>query len=242
MRIGIKAAASQPLIVMDKVVRQVEGPRQQIKTLLQGVSWSLHPGERVAIVARKRAEADAFLECACGVSPVQGGAVTISAHVSWPLGKPAALLGGVSARLNAEFLQRIYGDPHRRHAQMQTIRLLSDLELDYFDRPLRLYNSAMKARFRLAVSIVFDFDVYAVPSMDAWSFAAKSLRTQRFREVFELMTKNASLLVTNPDINFQKAYCSQGLVLDNGAIIYQGDIDQCHAMISETSKKRTRGS
>ena len=115
---------------------------------------------------------------------------------------------------------------------MRTIIFLSDLESDYFDRPMRTYNSAMKARFRLAISMAFDFDVYAVPYLEGWSYAAKSARARNFRAVFEEMTSDASLMVTNPDLDFQKAYCNRGLVLANGSIAYQGDLESCHEFLS----------
>lgn len=229
------AEACQPLISLDCVVREVEGPRQQRKTLLNGVSWSLYAGDRVAILSSKRSEADAFLDCACGVTAVQSGSVTIQALVSWPLGRPAALLAGATARQNANFLLKIYGDPSRHHEQMETIMRLSDLESDYFDRPIRSYNSAMKARFRLAISMVFHFDVYAVPYLEGWSYGAKSVRARNFRALFEEMTDKATLMVTNPDEEFQKAYCTQGIVLANGCIAHQGDLESCQAFLSGAS-------
>lgn len=232
MNMKSMSASAQPLITMENVWRQVEGSRLQTKTLLKNINWSLYSGDRIAVISTRRGEADVFLECACGVVPVQNGRVNISAHVSWPMGQPAALLGNLSAQLNADFLLRIYGDPYRRFEQMQTIRLLSDLENDFHERPLRAYNSAMKARFRLALSIVFDFDVYMIPNLEAWNFKAKSIRVQRFRELFESMTANKSLLVSNSDQGFQKQYCHSGLILDNGTIVYEGDLDSCYAWLA----------
>lgn len=222
---------------MDRVVREIDGDRKKKKRVLNQVSWSLQPGQRIAVMTLNRAEADAFLGCACGVSPVQGGKVTINAHISWPIGEAEAMLGRLSARQNAEFLQRIYGQPSQYADEMETIRCLCDFESDLFEKPLRSYDNEMKARFRLAVSLVFDFEVFAVPRLAAWSFSSTSSASQRFREAFERITEGKSLIVTHPDFHFQDAYCHSGLVLFDGAIVFEGDLTACHDWIK--AHKRT---
>jgi len=229
------------LIVFDQAVREVEASKGQKRLLLDRVSWTLHSGQRLAILASNKAEADAFLGYAAGVVPVQGGAVIIQTHVSWPMGDPKALIGALSGRQNAAFLQRIYGTPRQRHEQMEMVRELGDLQVDFFDRPLRDYNSAMRARFRLALSLVFDFDVYTVPRMEAWNFSSTSSRGERFRSAFEAATAGKTLLVSHPDSGFQDAYCEEGLVLMEGRIAFQGALPACRAWLKE-EKQRLKSS
>jgi capsular polysaccharide transport system ATP-binding protein len=227
---------SQPLIIMDQVVRDIDGDRHKKRALNQ-VSWSLHPGQRIAVVTFNRAEADAFLSCACGVSPVQAGKVTINTHVSWPIGETEAMLGRLSARQNAEFLQRIYGIPRQYQEEMETIRALCDFESGFFEMPLRSYNNEMKARFRLAVSLVFEFEVFAVLRLAAWTFSSNSSSSQRFRAAFEEITEGKSLIVTHPDFHFQNTYCQSGLVLFDGAIVCEGDLATCHEWVKAHKKR-----
>jgi capsular polysaccharide transport system ATP-binding protein len=240
MKHSVKPEGSEALIRLEQVVREVEGPKQETKRMLNRINWELHDGDRIAVLAKNIGRADAFLECASGVCPVQGGSVTINANVSWPLGEPGAMLGILTGRQNAEFLQKIYGNPRDYRGEMQLIRDLSDLEGDFFDRPMRLYNKYMKSRFRLAVSIAFAFDVYTVPRMPAWPYSSKSLQCKRFKEVFETQTSAKPIIVSHPDFNFQKAYCNKGIILEDGVIIYQGDLESCQEQF--TSRKNPKKS
>lgn len=228
----------QPLIVLDQAVREVEAAKGQTRLLLDRVSCRVYPGQRLAILASNQAEVDAFLSCASGVAPVQAGKVTIQAHVSWPLGAPQALIGAISGRANAAFLQRIYGTRRQRLEQMEAIRTLSDLEADFFYRPLGDYNSAMKARFRLALSLVFDFDVYTVPRLAAWSFGSSSSRAQRFQSAFETATAGKTLLVGHADQTFQDVYCEEGLVLQEGRVVFEGSLVDCRKQLKEQRQQR----
>jgi len=231
-------SADHCLLHLDGVIREVEGAKQQKLRLLDGVSWGLQQGERVAVLAANRAEADALLACSAGVVPVQAGAVTINAHVSWPLGQPKALVAALTARQNAVFLQRIYGEKSRRSQQLDLICQLSDLDDGFFDQPLRSFNGSMKSRFRLALSLAFDFDVLMVPKLDAWSYRATSNRARRFQAAFEAATLGKPLLVSHPDPAFQDAYCSRAVVLEAGRIVFEGDLPACRAWQKDRKQQR----
>jgi capsular polysaccharide transport system ATP-binding protein len=225
--------SDKPLIVFDRVVRRIEAAKERERLLLDRVSWQFWPNNRLAILATNQEEADAFLACAAGIVPAQEGSVQISSHVSWPIGEPEALLGALTARENAIFLQRIYGSKSQRKYQIDHIRELCDFEGDFFDKPLKAFNKAMKARFRLAVSLVFDFDLMVVPKLSAWNYGSKSCRSKRFQAAFEAAIAGKPLLVSHPDPSFQNAYCDQSIVLDSGRIVYQGDLCSGRSWLKE---------
>lgn len=230
-----------PQVSLDQVVRKVEVAKQQTRVLLDGVSWVLHAGQRVAVLSRNLAQADAFVSCAAGVASVHAGKVEIDAHVSWPMGQQQALLGILTARQNASFLQRIYGSKANRKDELEQIRYLSDFEDNLFDLPMNSYSKAMKARFRLALSLCFNFDVFIVPKLEAWSFRSSSIRAQRFRQAFEFATAGKTLLVSNPDEAFQNAYCSEGLVLEDARLAFEGDLEACRAWLKGRSPQPKTG-
>lgn len=226
------------LISMDQVIRKVEGDLKQEKLLLDNVSWSLRPGQRVAVLSNRQEVANAFVSCAAGVAPVQGGEVRIDAHVSWPMGESGALLGILTARENAAFLQKIYGSKGRRDHEIKYIQFLADLEDNEFDLPLRSLPKEMTGRFRLALSLCFRFDVYTVPKLTAWDFQSLSVHDYRFQVAFESATANKSLLVSHPDPDFQDTYCNEGIVLDGGRLVFAGNLDECRAWIQQSKALR----
>ena len=79
----------------------------------------------------------------------------------------------------------------------------------------------MRARFNLAVALAFDFDVYIVPKQFAWKSKATSERLLRLQAALKDRLAGKSILMTNTDFDFIAEFCDQGLVLDQGAIVYR---------------------
>jgi capsular polysaccharide transport system ATP-binding protein len=228
---------AEPLVQFQGVVRSLPAAKASHRLVLNGIDWTLHRHARVAVLSDSQQAADSFVECAAGVVTLQQGTISTNSNISWPVGEPSALVGSLTARQNAAFLQRIYGTKRNRAEEMKLISQLSDFDVDFFDRPLSLCSKAMKARFRLAVSLVFDFDLFVVPKLSAWNYGSKSCRAQRFQAAFEAATVDKPLLVSHPDPSFQKAYCDQSIVLGDGRIVFHGDLSSGRAWLKERKQR-----
>lgn len=226
------------LVSFSGVTRRVQNPRQAVKTLLKDINWQLRAQSRYAILSANQAEADCFLECAAGTVPVQQGSVSINCNVSWPLGQTNALSGVLTPRQNAAFLQRIYGRKSKREEECELIRQMSDFSADFYDKPLKFCNSAMKSRLRLAISLAFDFDLYTVPKMPAWSFRSSNIRAQRFKAAFEKATLGKALLVSNPSPFFQDAYCDRAIVIEGGSLVLEDELSFCRAWLKRRNSNK----
>jgi len=225
----IKNSLSGPLISLCDITRDVNSSKDNVRRVLKNVSWELQEGQRVGVIAKSMQEAHAFLDCAAGISTPQKGHVSIQAHVSWPLGSKGGLSSALSGRKNARFLQGVFGHGGQQRNDLDQIEKLADLEQGYFDKPLRSYNKYMRARFYLAVSLVFDFDVYVIPQQFAWKSNTSSERVLRLHKALMDRTSGKSILMTNTDFDFLGKFCNEGLVLNQGSIAYAGSFTECRA-------------
>ena len=223
------ASSTRPLLNLQGVVREVSGSKETTKRLLNGLSWQLMEGQRVGVISASMREAHALLECAAGVVSVQKGEVSINTNVSWPLGVRGGLLSSLTGRQNAAFLQGVYGHGGQRNRDLEVIQTLADLEEGFFDKPLRVYNKFMRARFYLAVALAFDFDTYIIPKIFAWKSDATSERLLRLQQALRERTAGKSLIMTHTDYNILQQYCQDGIVLHNGTIAYSGRLDACQS-------------
>ena len=217
------------LIELRNVTRDVSSTNDKVKRLLNSVSWQLQQGQRVGVIAKSMQEAHAFLDCAAGIATPQQGEVSIQTNVSWPLGSRGGLPNTLSGRQNAMFLQGVYGHGGQQRQDLHQIQTLADLEEGYFNKPLKSYNKFMRARFNLAVAMVFDFDVYVVPKQFAWKSNATSGRLLRLQEALKVRTAGKSILMTNTDFNFLEQFCNEGLVLNQGSVAYAGSFAECRS-------------
>ena len=220
---------SRPLISLRNITRDVNSSKDNVRRLLKNVSWELQAGQRVGVIAESMQEAHAFLDCAAGITTPQRGQVSIQAHVSWPLGSKGGLSSVLSGRQNARFLQGVYGRGGQQRNELDQIEKLADLEKNYFDKPLKSYNKYMRARFYLAVSLVFDFDVYVIPQQFAWKSNTSSEKVLRLHQALRDRTSGKSILMTNTDFSFLGQFCDEGIVLDQGSIAYSGSFSDCRA-------------
>ena len=225
----INKSSSRPLISLRHITRDVNTSKDNVRRLLKNVSWELQEGQRVGVIADSMLEAHAFLDCAAGITSPQKGQVAIRSHVSWPVGVKGGLSSALSGRQNARFLQGVYGHGGQQRNDLDQIERLADLERGYFDKPLKSYNKYMRARFYLAVSLVFDFDVYVIPQLSAWKSNTSSEKVLRLHQALRDRTSGKSILMTNTDFSFLEQFCDDGLVLNQGSIAYSGSFSECRA-------------
>ena len=225
----IKQSLSLPLISLRDITRHVNTSKDTVRRLLKNVNWELQEGQRVGVIAESMLEAHALLDCAAGITTPQRGHVSIRSHVSWPVGAKGGLSSALSGRQNARFLQGVYGHGGQQRNDLDQIERLADLERGYFDKPLKSYNKYMRARFYLAVSLAFDFDVYVIPQQSAWKSNTNSEKILRLQKALKDRTSGKTILMTNTDFSFLEQFCDDGLVLDQGSIAYSGTFSECRA-------------
>ena len=222
---------SHPNILIDfqEVTRDINASKGKTKRLLSNVSWQLHKGQRIGVISGSMQEANALLDCAAGITTPQQGNVSIQSHVSWPLGTRGGMLNGLTGRENACFLQGVYGHGGRQRQDLDQVQFLADLEDGYFDKPLKSYNKFMRARFNLAIGLAFDFDVYIIPKQFAWKSNPSSERLINLQQALKEKTIGKSVLMNNTDFDFIAEFCDEGVVLEQGKIVYTGSFADCRA-------------
>lgn len=218
---------SLPLLKLSQVGREIKDHKDATKRLLDDVTWELAEEKRVALIYTSSLSARAFLDCAAGIVTPQRGTVSINANVSWPLGARGGLLNNLSARQNAAFLHGVYGEYGKLNRDLDFVSDLAGLDKFFFNRPIKTYNKLMRSRFYLAVSLAFDFDAYIIPKTFAWTSDANSARALRFQNILSQRVEGKSLIMAHTDFNILERFCTDGIVLDQGAIVFSGSFQEC---------------
>lgn len=216
-----------PLLKLSHVSRDIKDHKDVTKHLLYDVTWELSEKNRVALISTSSLSARAFLDCAAGVVSPQKGTVAINANISWPLGARGGLLNNLSARQNATFLHGVYGEYGKLNRDLDFVSDLAGLDKIFFNRPIKTYNKLMRSRFYLAVSLAFDFDAYIIPKTFAWTSNANSERALRFQNILSQRVEGKSLIMAHTDFNILERFCTDGIVLDQGAIVFSGSLQEC---------------
>ena len=180
------------------------------KRVLDGVSFSISKGEKLAVLGRNGAGKSTLVRILAGIEHPTSGSVTRGMSMSWPLGLAGEFSGSMTVYDCSRFVSRVYGRDWR-----QICDFLEDFsELGrYLAMPIKTYSSGMRARLAFGISLAVDFDCYLVDEIIA--VGDRRFQKKSFNELFERRKQNAMIIVSH---NFEviQEHCSAVLVLKDG--------------------------
>ena len=148
--------------------------------VLSGVSFTVSPGEKVAVLGRKGAGKSTLIRLIAGVELPTLGTIDRQMTVSWPVGLTGGIGGSMTGNDNIRMICRLYNKP---------FPIIRDYVEDfaqlgkYLSEPVRSYSAGMRARLNFAVSLAIDFDCYLVDEII--SVGDQRFQRQSYEELFE---------------------------------------------------------
>jgi len=180
------------------------------RRVLNGVSFSVGKGERMAILGRNGAGKSTLIQILSGLQRPTSGRIERGLRMSWPLALSGGFIGELTGYDNIRFITRIYD------AQFEeTYAYVKDFtELgSYLHVPVRLYSSGMRMRLAFALSLAIDFECYLIDEVIL-------VGDQRFQQKchFELFEnrRHCSMILATHSLEVMKSFCSSALILKGG--------------------------
>ena len=103
----------------------------------------------------------------------------------------------------------------------------------YIDQPMKSYSSGMKARLGFAFAASIDPDILVVD--EALSVGDKSFKAKCIKRMREIMSKeDVTVLFVTHDSSAAQEFCTRGLVLDKGKLMYDSTINDAVAFYEKS--------
>jgi len=202
------------LINVNKRYRTAAG----VNTVLDNVSATFPVGKSVGILGLNGAGKSTLVRIIGDAEPPDSGHVERTGRVSWPLGYAGGFQGNLTARENARFVARIYGESTEYiEAFTQEFSELGD----YFDVPLRNYSAGMRGRFAFSVSLACNFDYYLV---DEALETGDARYKEKFRLAFEERRASASVILVSHNEQTIRRNCDMAAILHDGDLTLYDDL------------------
>ena len=190
------------------------------KVVLDDVSLDFPVGVSVGILGLNGAGKSTLIRIIGDAEPPDSGRVECDQRVSWPLGYAGGFQGNLTARENARFVARIYGeDPRYVEAFTQEFSELGE----YFDEPLKSYSAGMQGRFAFSVSLACDFEYYLV---DEALETGDARYREKFRMAFEERRANASVILVSHNEQTIRRNCDMAAILNEGSLVLYEDLKE----------------
>lgn len=215
-----------PCIEAREIVQDYESTTGS-RRVLDGVSFRIVRGERMAILGRNGAGKSTLIRILAGILQPTSGEVYADMSVSWPLALIAGVEGNMSGYDNARFIARLYGADIDE--VFDYVASFTELGRRLHD-PVRHYSTGMRMRLAFALSFAIDFDCLLVDE----ALATGDARFQRkcLEEIFERRPDRTLIMATHGS-ELTRQYCNSALVLDHGRGCVFHDVDFA-AQIYET--------
>jgi len=195
--------------------------------VLSGVSFTIAPGEKVAILGRNGAGKSTLIRLISGIEVPTLGTIERQMSVSWPVGLTGGIGGSMTGNDNIRMICRLYNRPF--NVIREYVEDFAQLG-KYLSEPVKSYSAGMRARLNFAVSLAVDFDCYLIDEVI-------TVGDQRFqqRSYEELFVRRAdrSLILASHSPEIVRAYCARALVLHRGRAKIFEDLELALAIYTD---------
>ncbi|HWF48498.1 MAG TPA: ABC transporter ATP-binding protein [Bryobacteraceae bacterium] len=187
---------------------------------LRNVSFSVDPGESLALIGRNGAGKSTALTLITGLTAPDSGTVRVRGRISPLLQLGAGFHTDLTGRENLYLNAAILG-LHRKD-----VMRLYDAIVDYagvgefIDQPLRTYSSGMTLRLAFAIAIHIDPEVLLVD--EVLTVGDASFRDKCRESIEKLQRNGASLLLVTHELSSIKSLCDRVVWLDHGEVVLAG--------------------
>lgn len=205
---------------------------------LQDVSFQLQRGETLAIVGPNGSGKSTLLKMLNGIFRPDKGRIHIRGRVGALIEVGAGFHPMLSGRENIYVNGAILG-MSKAEIKRKFDSIVDFAELkDFIDVPVKNYSSGMYVRLGFAVAAHCEPDVLLVDEVLSVGDIAFQQKCFRYFEE-EVLNKGVTLILVSHSIYAIARMCSKGLLLNNGKLLYQGDVVGLTSKFFETMRKRT---
>lgn len=210
------------------------GKRYTPYKALNNVSIELPKGEVIGILGKNGSGKSTLLKMVAGVVFPTNGNIEVSGSVSALLELTAGFDGELTGRENI-YLKGYGLGFDRKYIDSKIDDIIDFAEIgEYIDQPVRMYSSGMKSRLGFAISINIDPEILVVDEVLA--VGDELFRKKCMARMNDFKVSGRTILFVSHSINQIKSFCTKGMWLHKGNLVYYGDIEKTSRLYEQYLK------
>lgn len=226
---------SSPLVALKSATKLLtNASTNTVRPIFKNLSLAINPGDRIGLFSSENIESLTLINCLAGITPLDKGKLIQNGAISWPLGANDTLDSKLSGYANAQFAVELYGKPGFANEELELILELSGLSREQFHQPYGTYKGLEKDHFKLSLSLAFDFDCYLIGRIGCWKQKTKDQKSPVVLKYMREKLEGKALAISSANqAVFAFRYCTKGVAIVDGSIVYSGDPEVCLEIIRE---------
>ncbi|GAA4266936.1 ABC transporter ATP-binding protein [Frondihabitans peucedani] len=191
---------------------------------LRDVSFDVQPGEAIGVVGRNGQGKSTLLKLVAEVVIPDEGRVVVREGVAPLIEITGGFVGDLSVRDNVYLTAGLHG-MSRAEIDAGFDEIIDFAEIEAFvDTPYKHLSSGMKVRIAFAVISRLDEPIILVDEVLA--VGDRSFREKCYARIEEMLAGGRTLFFVSHNEKDLRRFCTRGLYLDRGALVFDGPIDE----------------
>lgn len=198
--------------------------QRTLTTILEAISFSLMPGERIGLIGANGAGKSTLLRVLAGIYVPSEG--TVAVH-----GTARGLFDiSLGMHMDATGLENIYLRGLQMGLSLKQTKAHAEEVMDFAElgdaiiKPLSTYSTGMRLRLAFAISTMIAPDILF---LDEWIGAGDAHFNDKAKARMDtLVERSRGLIIASHNVGLMKSLCTRGLVLQKGKLIFNGPIDE----------------
>lgn len=222
-------------------------PMTEQVVAVDGISFTIRAGERVAFIGPNGAGKSTTLKLLSGVLRPDSGAAQVAGYVPWAertrlayrigtvFGQRSQLWYHLPARDTFELLSYVYDRDRARHAQRLAALVAAFRIEQLLDKPVRQLSLGERMRAEIVASLLHEPRVLFLDEptigLDA---SAKAIVRDLLQE--QSSSDGATLLLTSHDAGDIERVCERAIVIASGRVLWDGPLTELRRGYARTQR------
>ena len=231
-----------------RLVRQLRGqPVQQDGRsfwALRDISFTVHPGESLAVIGRNGSGKSTLFKVLCGITSPARGSSEVHGRFAAMISLGAGFIKERTGRENIYLTAAIHGwEPHQVEPIIADIIAFSEIP-DFMDVPVKRYSSGMGARLGFSIAVHIAPQILFID--EALSVGDAGFRKKCLDRIFQMKAEGRTILLVSHSAEMVRLLCERAIWLHQGRMRLDGPTPEVLARYAEFLKEsedpRQRGS
>lgn len=194
---------------------------------LKNLSFEFEPGDVVGVLGKNGAGKSTLLKLIAGVTNPTEGEAEVEGSIAPLIELGAGFHPELTGRENVYLNGSILGLSKKEiDEKINGIVKFAELE-EFIDSPVKHYSSGMYMRLGFSVAVNVPFEILLTDEILAVGDVEFQQKCLKKMEIFKKQKK--IIVFVSHSIETVEAFCTKGLLLDHGKLIYFGDVHEATA-------------
>ncbi len=202
------------------------------------VSMTINKGEVVALIGKNGSGKTTLLSAIGGFLRPASGTIETNGRVFTLKGSNPGLIPHISSRENVRLMSQIYGIPeHEVSIIEKEVEEFCELG-EAYDRNYSSLSSGMDGRVGFGFTTSLNPEILLMD--ETLGVGDAIFREKATQKAMEFMEKGETILISTHSLNLAKSMCNRGIVLDEGAKVFDGPSEDAVRFYVENIVNRGR--